>query len=96
VVLKNTGELLRGQVWQSRANSLESGVIWYKYGQIFGAVDSADQISLHKSTSGIAEASVNSGGGDVSREGKNLVDDVDNTAGKVHILSYTISVFIGW
>ena len=96
MVLEDTSQLLHGQVWQSRANSLESGVVWYKESEIFGRVNSVDQVSLHESTSGIAETSVNSGSGDVGWEGKDLVDDVDNTTGEVHILKQTISVLLRW
>ncbi len=86
MVFEDTGELLHGQIWQGRANGLEGGVVGGEDGEVFGRVHGVDQVCLHQSAGGVGEAGINGRRGDVGREGEDLVDDVDNTSGKVHVL----------
>jgi len=86
VVLEDTGELLHGQVGQSGANGLECGVVGCEDGEVFGAIDGVDQVRLHQSASGVAQASIHGSHGGIGWYSEDLVDDMDNTSGKVHIL----------
>jgi hypothetical protein len=86
VVSKDAADLLDGEVGKTRANSLESGVVGCKNGDIFGSVDSLDEVGSGEGTSeGRKTSSDGSAGGRVGNS-EDSVNDVDDSAGEGNIL----------
>ncbi len=86
VVLEDASDLLRGHVGQGGADGLEGGVVGRENGHVLGGVQRLHQLGVHEGTGGGGQVGGDGGGGDVFRDGQDGVDDMDHTAGEVHIL----------
>lgn len=86
MVGQDAGEVLGGQVAESRANVLESLVGGSEDGDIGGGVDGVDEVS---SDDGTTEGGETSSGEDIGRDhgdGQHSVDDVNDTTSEVYVL----------
>lgn len=86
MVFEDTSQLLHRQVTDGRANCFKGSIVWRKYCEVLGGVNSIYKIRAHESTGGSTETGGNGGSGDVLWYGENGIDDMDNTTGKVKIL----------
>ena len=86
MVLEDGGQLIHRQVSNSRTNGLEGGVIGYESGDVLSRVKSTDKVGVGQRTRRSAEASSNSGCGDVERNSQDRVDNMKHTPGKVDVL----------
>lgn len=90
VVGKDAGDLLGGEVTKTGADGLESSVAGSEDGDILGGVDGLNKVGGGKSSSEGRETCGDGSVGSSLGDGKDRVDDVDNTAGESNILE-TIS-----
>jgi hypothetical protein len=87
VVGKHAGDLLSGEVGKTGTDSLESGVVGGEDGNILGGVDGVDKVGSVESTGERSQSCGKSSLRGGLWQSKDSVDDVDNTAGEVNILS---------
>lgn len=92
MVFEDGGELLHGQVADSGANSFEGIVIGHEGSDVHGRVEGTDEAGVIEGTNSGAEASSDSGGGDVDWYSQDGVDDVNDTSGEVDVLIRFMSV----
>jgi len=90
VVGKDACDLLGGEVTKTGADGLESSVAGGEDGDILGGVDGLNKVGSGKSSSEGRQTSGDGSVGSSLGDGKDSVDDVDNTAGESNILE-TIS-----
>ena len=86
MVAQDLGDLIPGQIAQSRSDLLESIVVGGKDGEITSGVENIDEIDrLQRSGQG-SQVAGNSGGRDFSWKGQDGIDNVSDPTGEVEIL----------
>lgn len=93
MILQDACELRSGQVRQGRSNRLESSVVGGEDCHIGQGVNCVNQIRAGQRSSNAAQAGIDSGVGYTVRDGQDGVNDVDNAAGEILILSNTSAAY---
>jgi len=86
VVSQDAGELLGRHIRQSRTDGLESGVVGREDCDITCRIEGLHQLRVHESSREGGQVGGDGGRGDVLRYGEDTVNDMDHTAGEVHVL----------
>ncbi|KAI6776407.1 hypothetical protein HG530_000352 [Fusarium avenaceum] len=86
MVLEDAHEIRLAGVGEDGANVGKSAVAGRKDGDVLGAGEVGNQLSLGESTSSGGEVASNGSVGEVLGDGENTVDDVDDTTSEVEIL----------
>jgi hypothetical protein len=86
MVAKRVGEVLGGQVGEDTANSIESVVVGGEDGDIPQRSDRFRKVGTFNGTGSSGEVGVRQGVGHVHGDGKDSVNDVDDTAREVKVL----------
>ena len=86
MVFKDTSELSHGQVTEGRANCLESGIARSKDSNVLQFVYSTDKVGLSKSSGNRGKTGCDCGKRNVLWEGKNGINDMDDTTCEVVVL----------
>lgn len=86
VVGQDRAEVGSAEVWQSRANGLESSVGRREDGDILETVDGADEVCGSQSAGEGGEVQGSRGHRGGLRDSEDFLDDVDDTASEVDIL----------
>lgn len=92
VVREDVGELLLGEAAGRGADGGEGGVVGREDGDVGHAVETRGEVGLGDGADEGAEVGGQSGGGEVHRDGEDLVDDVDHAAGEVEVLTARVSL----
>lgn len=86
MVLEDAHEIRLAGIGEDGANVGKSAVAGRKDGDVLGAGEVGDQLSLGESASSGGEVASNGSVGEVLGDGENTVDDVDDTTSEVEIL----------
>lgn len=88
MILQNRCKVHHSQIRGSRADSLESSVVWREDSDVLCRIESVDQVRPSQGASCGAKTSLRSCEGNVLGDRQNLVDNVDYSASEVDVLSY--------